>query len=152
MILMTNSASLEMNNHFPLPFQVLGINPFVTEEQAREIQLVVDADNQVLASLDAEIATAVAQLETLKKKRRAILPIASSHVSSTPSFPAPTFCLLSRSPPLHLLFPLPNDNLTESICPPVVPLVFSSLIIVADNGHPSLSFSFFYSLTPFLLH
>jgi hypothetical protein len=64
-------------------FQLFGVNPFLTEEQAREIRQVVDAEREVLAGLDEEIARAMKQLDALKRQRNAIVQLI--HSNSAPS-------------------------------------------------------------------
>ncbi|KAK7463389.1 hypothetical protein VKT23_006744 [Stygiomarasmius scandens] len=55
--------------NFPAALTLAGIDPFLDDEQSREIQDSLLKEEQMIASLDAEIAAAVEALEKLKRQR-----------------------------------------------------------------------------------
>ncbi|KIK66577.1 hypothetical protein GYMLUDRAFT_37736 [Collybiopsis luxurians FD-317 M1] len=55
--------------NFPANLTLVGMDPFLTEEQAAEIQQALLREQRIIDSLDAEIAQAQAALEKLKQRR-----------------------------------------------------------------------------------
>ncbi|KAF5391597.1 hypothetical protein D9757_002548 [Collybiopsis confluens] len=55
--------------NFPANLTLVGIDPFLTEEQALEVQQALEREQHIIDSLDAEIAHAHAALASLRRRR-----------------------------------------------------------------------------------